>query len=64
MERQFAFVVRLVGVETSRCSLAEGAHSAVASLIAQARAEFQAQGGSVSETWAAVEALFASCSEE
>eukprot|EP00969_Alexandrium_andersonii_P116666 5157954-Alexandrium_andersonii.AAC.1 len=42
----------------------EGANSAVASLIAQARAGFQAQGSPVSETRAAMEALFASCSEE
>eukprot|EP00969_Alexandrium_andersonii_P052045 2285532-Alexandrium_andersonii.AAC.1 len=42
----------------------EGANSAVTSLITQARAEFQAQGSSVNETRAAMEALFASCSEE
>eukprot|EP00969_Alexandrium_andersonii_P162538 7184751-Alexandrium_andersonii.AAC.1 len=47
-------------VETSQRSLAEGAQTAVDSLIAQAGVEFQAQGNSVSKTRAAMEALFAS----
>eukprot|EP00969_Alexandrium_andersonii_P038218 1674794-Alexandrium_andersonii.AAC.1 len=64
LERQSVFAGRLVGTETPQRSLAEGANSAVTSLITQAPAEFQAQGSSVSETRAAMEALFASCSEE
>eukprot|EP00969_Alexandrium_andersonii_P016810 736946-Alexandrium_andersonii.AAC.1 len=63
-ERQAVFAGRLAGVEASQLTLAEGANSTVASLTTQARAEFQAQGSLVSETRAAVEALFASCSEE
>eukprot|EP00969_Alexandrium_andersonii_P200551 8859828-Alexandrium_andersonii.AAC.1 len=45
-ERQSAFVGRLVGLEAAQRTLTESATSAVTSLIAQARAEFQAQGGS------------------
>eukprot|EP00969_Alexandrium_andersonii_P352175 15437088-Alexandrium_andersonii.AAC.1 len=59
---QSAFAGRLVGIETTQRALVESANSAVTSLIARARAEFQAQGSSVSETRSATEALFASCS--
>eukprot|EP00969_Alexandrium_andersonii_P321712 14214661-Alexandrium_andersonii.AAC.1 len=45
-ERQAVFAGRLVGVEAFQRTLAEGANPAVASLIDQARAEFQAQGSS------------------
>eukprot|EP00969_Alexandrium_andersonii_P190041 8396538-Alexandrium_andersonii.AAC.1 len=53
-----------VGAGASQHTLPEGANSAVTSVITQARVEFQAQGSSVGETRAAMEALFASCSEE
>eukprot|EP00969_Alexandrium_andersonii_P044475 1952172-Alexandrium_andersonii.AAC.1 len=48
-------------MEASQRSLAEGATSAVSSLTSQARSEFQAQGSSVGETRAAMEAPYASC---
>eukprot|EP00969_Alexandrium_andersonii_P145506 6435514-Alexandrium_andersonii.AAC.1 len=63
-ERQSAFAGRLVGVEASLRTLVEGVNSAVAGLISQAPAEFQAQGGSVGETRVAMDALYASCCSE
>eukprot|EP00969_Alexandrium_andersonii_P333189 14725019-Alexandrium_andersonii.AAC.1 len=44
--------------------LTKGANSAVSNMIFQARAEFQAQWGSVGETRAAMEALYDSCCSE
>eukprot|EP00969_Alexandrium_andersonii_P248395 10975546-Alexandrium_andersonii.AAC.1 len=64
LERQSAFAGRLVGIEASQRTVAESANWAVTSLITQVRAEFQAQGGSVNETRAAMEALYASGSGE
>eukprot|EP00969_Alexandrium_andersonii_P105807 4667653-Alexandrium_andersonii.AAC.1 len=53
-----------MGAELSHRLLVDEASSAVSSLMLQAWLEFQAQGSSVSEIRAAMEALFASCSEE